>query len=151
MRAPPRLQFVPARLLCAAVRLLCTAVRLLCTAVRLVFAPESERRDDHDPCAAHAAVGIVAALWRRPASPRPAPSPAEGAPRPATAQAEDEATRAGRRARNRACWNLAELDRDVVERGKYAFRKDVAKAARYHTYRTSNGGGADAGETPATK
>ena len=63
----------------------------------------------------------------------------------------DEATRAARRARNRAYWNLAELDRDVVERGKYAFRKDEPKAARYRAYRASNGDGADAGETPATK
>jgi hypothetical protein len=79
-----------------------------------------------------------------------APAPGEGSPRPATAQAEDEATRAARRARNRAYWTLAELDRDVVERGRYAFRKDEAKAARYRAYRGSNGASAGTEETPAT-
>ena len=52
-----------------------------------------------------------------------------------TAQAEDEATRSARRARNRAFWALADLDRQVARRGQYAFRDDDAKRTRYALYR----------------
>jgi hypothetical protein len=73
---------------------------------------------------------------------------------PATAQAEDQATRTARRARNRAFWLLAELDRDVVARGQYAFRKDAVRQAKYRAYRRSEGAGPadeESAEKPATK
>lgn len=65
-----------------------------------------------------------------------------------TTQAEDEATRGARRARNRAFWALAELDRQVARRGQYAFRDDEAKRARYAMYRRSAPTAAVEGASP---
>lgn len=67
----------------------------------------------------------------------------------ATAQAEDQTSRMARRARNRAFWLLAELDRDVVARGQYAFRKDAVRQAKYRSYRRSEAAGATDEESPA--
>ena len=69
---------------------------------------------------------------------------------PASAQAEDRTSRTARRARNRAFWLLAELDRDVVARGQYAFRKDAVRAAKYRSYRRGEAAGATEEESPAT-
>lgn len=65
-----------------------------------------------------------------------------------TTQAEDEATRGARRARNRAFWALADLDRQVARRGQYAFRDDEAKRARYAMYRRSAPTAAVEGASP---
>jgi len=73
----------------------------------------------------------------------------EGSPAPATAQAEDQSSRTARRARNRAFWMLAELDRDVVARGQYAFRKDAVRQAKYRSYRRSEAAGPADEESPA--
>jgi hypothetical protein len=70
---------------------------------------------------------------------------------PATAQSEDQTSRTARRARNRAFWMLAELDRDVVARGQYAFRKDAVRQAKYRAYRRSESAGPADEESPATK
>lgn len=65
-----------------------------------------------------------------------------------TTQAEDEATRSARRARNRAFWALAELDRQVARRGQYAFRDDESKRSRYAMYRRSASTAAVEGASP---
>ena len=65
-----------------------------------------------------------------------------------TTQAEDEVTRSARRARNRAFWALADLDRQVARRGQYAFRDDEAKRARYAMYRRSATTAAVEGASP---
>jgi hypothetical protein len=68
---------------------------------------------------------------------------------PASAQIEDQTSRMARRARNRAFWLLAELDRDVVARGQYAFRRDAVRQAKYRTYRRSEAAGSTHEESPA--
>jgi uncharacterized protein YecT (DUF1311 family) len=51
-----------------------------------------------------------------------------------SAQAESEALRKARRARNVAFWTLAKLVRTVCKRGQYAFRDDREKRAKYTLY-----------------